>query len=168
MSTINASQYTATLERPIQKVSNPEISAEWCRIQSPYAKTQPISTRKEYLILEANAPAVKSLRDQVSRVSEVSPELSIFLAESPNKYAVVAGKSIADLLHDLDIKNVKVNPSPEGGILFEFVHVNTVYFLIEVYNDGDFVLLTRTKDGTREAFDYCYRELIEELLERLG
>lgn len=64
------------------------------------------------------------------------------------------------------INDAKLSPSPEGGVMFEFYRDDGTYYLIEIYNDGDFVFLKRNLSGESEAFDYDFKSLIQEILRR--
>lgn len=70
------------------------------------------------------------------------------------------------IIEQLDIKNIKLdfyNPSHEGGKIFEF-HIGNDYHLIELFSDGDIVLLKRNSEiKLREVNDLDEKSLFDYL-----
>lgn len=105
--------------------------------------------------------------DRIESLANLSPNRKQFIAEEPSRYSRYIAFLIGKVLRDFGVQNAQISPSPEGGIMFEFIN-DEIYYLIEVYNDGDLVFLNRLTDGTRDAGDYNLQELINELSERFG
>jgi hypothetical protein len=97
----------------------------------------------------------------IQTMSSVQHKIKNVEFEKPNLEIMEISKNI---IKKLSLKNVNldfVNPSHDGGMIIEFQLKNT-YHLIELFNDGDIVLLKRNIDTKkREVFDLDEKSLTQ-------
>lgn len=70
-----------------------------------------------------------------------------FIALTPNQHTILDATKVLDAFNSYGIVPGAVNPSPEGGVMFEHI-INEHYFMFELYNDGIIAYLHRLPDGT--------------------
>ena len=94
-------------------------------------------------------------------ISIVNKKIQAVDFNKPNSKTMEITKKIVG---QFGIKNIPLdflNPSHDGGMILEF-HIGNDYHLIELFNDGDIVLLKRNNQrNQREVFDLDEKSLFE-------
>lgn len=109
--------------------------------------------------------AIKTLTLNNSLMSRIIDKARKSGFEIPNSFSTSNGETILEYLNNKSIIPHFVNPSQTGGLIIEFFHSST-YFMIDIGNDEDIVVLTNLS-GNRKAWDLkrdTYISKLDELI----
>lgn len=133
--------------------TKPKIHSSYCA--KPLSKN--VVVRRGLFLLTFVKPAIyNTLKNKLeASIKNFQIISNPSMLESPSDLAIDLALKTLGLYTELDI-TPEVNPSLDGGVIFEFFK-NESYYLLEIFNDGDIVFLER-RGSTRNVNEYSFED----------
>ena len=109
----------------------------------------------------------RRVREQIAFLGTLKENWDHRSAPPPSPLAIRLALQIVSHGTPYDILPDAVGPSPDGGIMLEF-RAGGKYFLIDIYNDGDIVLLRENEHGEMRTTQESEKDLDRMVLELWG